>query len=138
MQVADVPLMSMLKDRMSWLSKRQELLSQNVAGADVPNFTPRDLKAMDFEQTLRSTSLQQSDAGSLAVTNPRHIAVRSAQEGYETVENRDVAAAPNGNSVSLEQQMIKVADTQAQYQAATNIYAKAIGMMKTAIGRGGA
>ena len=30
--------------------------------------------------------------------------------------------------------MIKVADTQAQYQAATNLYAKAIDMMKMAIG----
>jgi flagellar basal body rod protein FlgB len=29
-----------------------------------------------------------------------------------------------------------VADTQAQYQAATNIYAKAIGMMRTAIDSG--
>lgn len=30
--------------------------------------------------------------------------------------------------------MIKVADTQAQFQAAANIYAKAMTMMKTAIG----
>ena len=30
--------------------------------------------------------------------------------------------------------MIKVADTQAQYQAATNLYSKAVGMMRTAIG----
>jgi len=35
----------------------------------------------------------------------------------------------------LEQEMIKVSDTQVQFQAATNLYAKAIGMMKTAIGR---
>jgi flagellar basal-body rod protein FlgB len=30
--------------------------------------------------------------------------------------------------------MIKVSDTQAQFQAATNLYAKAMTMMKTAIG----
>ncbi len=138
MQVDDIPLMSMLKDRMSWLSKRQEVLAQNVASADLPGYTPRDLKPMDFEQTLRSTAFQGSPAGSLMTTNPRHIAITPLHDGFEERENHDVASAPNGNSVSLEQQMIKVADTQAQYQAATNIYAKAITMMKAAIGRGGA
>ena len=134
MQVDDLPLMSMLKDKMSWLSKRQELLAQNVASADVPGYTPRDLKAMNFEDTLRSTAMA-ARTGGLTTTNPRHIAMTTHATSFEQTESRDVAALPNGNSVSLEQEMIKVADTQAQYQAATNIYAKAIGMMKTAIGR---
>jgi flagellar basal-body rod protein FlgB len=137
MQVDDIPLMSMLKDRMSWLSKRQELLASNVASADLPGYTPRDLKPMDFEQTLRTTTAQSYAASSLTTTNPRHINATSTRGAFEERETRDVEATPNGNSVSLEQEMIKVADTQAQYQAATNIYAKAIGMMKTAIGRGG-
>ena len=134
MQVDDIPLMSMLKNQMSWLSKRQELLATNVASADLPGYTPRDLKAMDFEQTLRSSTTQINAAGSLTTTNPRHIAITTTQGGFEERENRDVESSPNGNSVSLEQEMIKVADTQSKYQAATNIYAKAIGMMKTAIG----
>jgi flagellar basal-body rod protein FlgB len=129
--------MSMLKDRMSWLSKRQELLATNVASADLPGYTPRDLKPMDFEQTLRSSNAQNNAAGGLMTTNARHIASTPTHGAFEAQETHDVAATPNGNSVSLEQQMIKVADTQSQYQAATNIYAKTIGMMKTAIGRGG-
>jgi len=138
MQVDDIPLMSMLKDRMSWLSRRQEILAQNVASADVPGYTPRDLKEQDFEQTLRSSITRSGASTSLAITDPRHIpASSSTSGGYEERENRDVAAASNGNSVSLEQQMIKVADTQAQYQMASNVYAKAITMMKTAIGKGG-
>jgi flagellar basal-body rod protein FlgB len=36
--------------------------------------------------------------------------------------------------VSLETEMIKVSDTQAQFQAAANIYAKTMSMMRTAIG----
>jgi flagellar basal-body rod protein FlgB len=138
MQTNDIPLLSMLKDRMSWLSKRQDVLSQNVAGADVPGYTPRDLKPQDFEKTLRSTMSQ--SAAALTVTNPNHIAAvsSSAQQNYEVKDTPDVAAPPGGNSVSLESEMIKVADTQAQYQAAANLYAKAIGMMKTAIGHGGA
>ena len=54
---------------------------------------------------------------------------------FEDHETPDQEFSPNGNAVALEVQMIKVADTQAQYQAAANIYAKAMRMMKTAIGR---
>lgn len=134
MQVGDIPLMAMLKDRMAWLGQRQQVLTQNVANVDVPNYTPRDLKPMDFEQTLKNS--QRSSAGSLMVTDPHHITTRTSSS-FEQRDNADVVATPNGNSVSLEAQMIKVADTQAQYQAAANLYSKAISMMKVAIGRGG-
>jgi flagellar basal-body rod protein FlgB len=138
MQINDIPLMSMLKDRMSWLSKRQDVLSQNVANADVPGYTPKDLKPQDFDKTLRSTLAQFRSASTLAVTDPRHIPVSTEKaRGFETRDTPDVAAAPGGNSVSLEAEMIKIADTQAQYQAAANLYGKAITMMKVAIGRGG-
>jgi flagellar basal-body rod protein FlgB len=36
--------------------------------------------------------------------------------------------------VSLEVEMVKVSDTQAQFQAAANLYAKAMTLMRTAIG----
>jgi flagellar basal-body rod protein FlgB len=137
MQVADIPLMSMLKDRMAWLGKRQDVLSQNVASASVPGYQPRDLKPMDFAAALKSAASSGSGAGALAVTDPRHIAVRRLRSGAEETVSPDVEASPSGNSVSLEGEMIKVADTQAQFQAAANLYAKAIGMMKTAIGRSG-
>jgi flagellar basal-body rod protein FlgB len=133
MQVGDVPLMSMLKDRMAWLSHRQDVLSQNVASADVPGFTPRDLKPQDFEKTLKAATR----SNALAVTDPRHIALRSASTPFEENTAPDSEAAPNGNSVSLEAEMLKISDTQAQYTAATNLYAKAISMMKIAIGRSG-
>ena len=135
MEVGNIPLMSMLKDRMAWLSRRQDILSQNVASADVPGYKPRELKAVDFEQSLKAASA--TSAGSLTVTNPHHINASRANDGYEVQDGADVESSPSGNSVSLEAQMIKVAETQAQFQAAANLYAKAIEMMKTAIGRSG-
>ena len=129
MDLPDVPLLSMLRQKMNWLSQRQDVLSQNVANADTPNYVARDLKPVDFSQMLKA------DGGPhMAVTNARHIAISPTAPG--TFD--DVAApgevSPNGNAVSLEQEMIKVSDTQAQFQAATNLYAKAMTMMKTAIG----
>jgi len=135
MEVDDIPLMAMLKDRMAWLSKRQDVLSQNVASADVPGYKPRDLKAVDFEQTLKAAT--GADASSLTVTDPHHIAASRTSGGFQVEDGADVESSPSGNSVSLESQMIKVAETQAEFQAASNIYAKTIEMMKTAIGRSG-
>src|ERR1700743_1962558 len=131
MDLPDVPLMSMLKTRMSWLHQRQDVLSQNVANADTPGFVARDLKPLDFNDTLHSTIA--TKANNLTVTAPRHTEIHPAvSTKFDDVETRDVESNPNGNAVSLESQMIKVSDTQAQFQAAANIYAKALTMMKTA------
>jgi flagellar basal-body rod protein FlgB len=133
MNLPDLPLMSMLRTRMSWLHQRQDVLAQNVANADTPGFVARDLKALDFDESMRSQVVNK--AASLAVTNPRHISIKStSQSKFDDFESRDVESSPNGNAVSLEAEMIKVSDTQAQFQAAANIYAKAMTMMKTAIG----
>ena len=135
MEVGDMPLMSMLKERMAWLSRRQDVLTQNVASSDVPGYHARDLKPQDFEATLKHAARQ--SAVSLAVTDPRHISFNRSSNDFSETETADTQSGPNGNSVSLESQMMKVSQTQAEYQAAANLYAKAITMMKTAIGRGG-
>lgn len=131
MNLPDIPLLSMLRERMTWLHQRQDLLSQNVANADTPGYVARDLKPLDFEQAL-------SDANSgatMMTTNARHIALSPSHSGkFEDRETPDQESNPNGNAVSLEMEMIKVSDTQAQFQAAANLYAKTITLMKTAIG----
>ncbi len=134
MNLPDVPLMSMLKSKMSWLEARQDVLSQNVANADTPGYAARDLKPMDFESLLKKANEAGSGSG-LMVTDPRHIAVTPQSGGFDSAETPDASAGPNGNSVSLEEEMIKVSDTQGQYQAAANLYAKAMQLMRTALGK---
>jgi flagellar basal-body rod protein FlgB len=131
MNLPDVPLFSMLRERMSWLHQRQDTLSQNVANADTPRYVARDLKPLDFDDTLNAT--RQGTA--MMTTNVRHIALTPSRSGtFEDHETPDQEASPNGNAVSLEMEMIKVSETQAEFQAAANLYAKAMTMMKTAIG----
>lgn len=136
--MSEIPLLGMLRERMSWLNQRQSVLSQNVANADAPGYTARDLKGLDFESLLRRASGGSEFSGQLTATNPRHIAVSaSGAGGFDTYDSPDVGASTGGNTVSLEEEMMKVADTQAQYQAAANLYSKAIGLLRTAIGKGG-
>ena len=130
MDLPDMPLFSMLRQRMTWLHQRQDLLSQNVANADTPNYMARDLKPLNFDDAMKSIS-----GAAMTTTNARHIAMSPTSAGaFEDQATPDTEASPNGNAVSLEMEMIKVSDTQAQFQAASNLYAKAMTMMKTAIG----
>jgi len=138
MDLPAIPLLSMLKERMAWLNQRQNVLSQNVANVDTPGYAARDLKPVDFEKALKDATTSSSFSGSLTTTNPRHIALSPhGAAAFAGEDTPDIESNPSGNSVSLEEEMIKVADTQAQFQAATNLYAKAIDMMKTAIGKTG-
>lgn len=132
MDMTDTPLLSMLRQKMAWLGQRQNLLSQNVANADTPGYSPSDLKPIDFARTLRATV---AGPARLDITDPRHLSGARPVDPYKNFQTRDRLADASGNTVSLEQEMIKVAETQAQFQAATNLYAKALGMMRTAIGK---
>src|SRR5882724_6533893 len=132
MDLQNLPLLSMLRDRMTWLNQRQDLLSQNVANADTPGYVARDLKAQEFDQMLGTPI---NNGATMVTTNQRHISLSPSHTGkFEDHETPDQEFSPNGNAVSLEVEMIKVSETQAQYQAAANIYAKTMTMMKTAIG----
>jgi flagellar basal-body rod protein FlgB len=135
MNIDDMPLMAMIKQRMSWLSARQNVLAQNVANADTPGFTARDLKPVNFEDILKGATPPGGAQSGMTSTDPRHITLtQSGSSSFTDYNSPDGESSPSGNSVSLEQEMIKVADTQAEYQAASNLYAKAIDMMKLAIG----
>jgi flagellar basal-body rod protein FlgB len=135
MELAGIPLLSMLRERMSWLNQRQDMLSQNVANADTPGYVAHDLKPLNFNDVMAQQSSPLRQASMLTLTNPRHIEIQpAAMDSFQDMTVRDAESSPNGNAVGLEQEMIKVADTQAQFQAATNLYAKAMTMMKTAIG----
>jgi len=134
MNLPEIPLLDLLRQRMSWLNARQAVLNQNVANADTPGYEARDLKPVNFENLMRQTSAPQFSPP-LAITDPRHIAILKSQDaGFREITSTDTEANPTGNTVSLQDEMIKVADTQAQYQAAANLYSKAVGLLRTAIG----
>lgn len=129
-----LPLFTALSEKMSWLSARQNVLAQNVANADTPNYQARDVKAPDFQQVMEAAGME---VASMRTTNLRHIAMTtSTPASYQETAAEGEEGTPTGNAVSLEEEMIKLSDTQVQYQAATNIYSKALAMFRSALGGG--
>jgi len=132
MAISDLPIFSMLRTRMNWHQERQRLLAENVANADTPGYRPRDLAPLDFGRQLQQASGQLQ----LALTAPGHLtgaAGAGSSFGVEGAGKYDVK--PMGNAVNLEDQMMKVAANQMDHQAAISLYARSMGLLKTAIGK---
>ncbi len=127
MAIGDIPLFAMMKTKMHWHQTRQKLLSENVANADTPGFRPRDLK--ELSDTAPGSTVAPTQ------TNPMHLAVASGDNGFGGRGGSRFETTPSGNAVTLEEEMLKVAQNQADYQMATMLYTKSMQILKTAIGR---
>lgn len=133
MTIADLPLFQALKTKMKWHQSRQGVLAENVANADTPGYQARDLKKVDFDDTLKKVSR----ALVTSRTHPAHIEVRSGPAyGFDAEKTGQFEVTPDGNGVALEEQMMKLTSNQMDYQTATTLYSRSLGLIRTAIKRG--
>jgi flagellar basal-body rod protein FlgB len=131
MTISNIPLFSMLRTRMQWHQERQRVLAENVANADTPRFQARDLVAPNFDPRRPATAEL-----TLTRTNSAHLGGAAGGTRFQLDRgNGGFEARPSGNAVSLEEEMLKVANNQMDFQAATSLYTRGLGMLKTAIGR---
>ena len=132
MPTTDIPILSMLRSRMQWHQERQRVLAENVANADTPNFRPRDLTPLQPDSpsgtALASLALARTDAGHLG-----GAAGTGSQFGIDRKGTFEVR--PAGNAVELEDEMLKVAANQMDFQAAASLYGKTLGLVRTALGK---
>jgi flagellar basal-body rod protein FlgB len=132
-----IDIISSLKTKLAWLNDRQAVLSRNIANASTPGFVPQDLSAPDFSAALAEASR----GGFFAVTNPRHLRGRGMSGGdfaARVVDKPDSQTSPDGNRVVVEEQMMRVSQTQLEYAEATGLYKKVFSLWRTALGAGSA
>jgi flagellar basal-body rod protein FlgB len=134
MSINDLPELSVLRTKMQWHQERQRLLSENVSNSDTPNFKPRDL----IEPKFDSTGASAGSMGALAMmrTSASHIAPSGGGQSFEQDRKAAFQTRPAGNSVNLEDEMVKVSANQMDYAAVTSLYGKTLHLLKTAIGKG--
>lgn len=131
MDVQGVPLLSALTSRMSWLSDRQKIVAQNVANASTPGFKPKDLTPQDFEGLLKGDS-QQGGIG-LNMTNAMDLAPpQGTASGAKEVASPNSETTMDGNSVVLEEEMLKMSESRMQFEAAIGFYEKSLNMLRMA------
>jgi flagellar basal-body rod protein FlgB len=130
MPITDIPILSMLRARMEWHQERQRVLAENVANADTPNYRPRDLAPPNFEQELASPSI------ALARSSPEHIAGDGEEARFATNEKQHYELRPGGNAVNHEDEMMKVASNQMDFDAVADLYTRSLALIKLAAGGG--
>ena len=131
MDMDKLTLFSAVKSRLSWLTQRQEVLSQNVANADTPRYRATDLKPFQFKEILRQEKIQLNMDVTSAAHQPgrrkriRDFAEERVRQPFET--------SPNGNNVIIEEQMAKVNETHTKHRLVTQLYKKHLGMITMAV-----
>lgn len=129
-----IPLFAAMKAKLSYHSERQNVLAQNIANADTPDYRARDLAAPDFKRMVGAASHKLP----LTVTNPQHVSLSSgAAAGFETIKRKSTyEQSPVGNNVAVEEEMMRIAENQSEYQKTLNLYRKTVTMFRTALGTG--
>ncbi|SEO07199.1 flagellar basal-body rod protein FlgB [Salinihabitans flavidus] len=108
---------------------RQSVIARNMANADTPSYAAKDVSAFKeiVDERRDTTGLQATRAKHLhGTTQPRPLAV---------VQAANIGDSPNGNGVSLEEEMMKSVDTKRQHDRAIAIYKSSLGVLRTTLGR---
>ena len=128
-----IGLLDAIGEKMRWHQARQTLLAENVANADTPGYRGRDLEAFSLEQHMQQRSVVQI---ATTATQPGHIAVQGSNaDGFGARALNSFEITPEGNGVTLEDEMMKVAGNQLDYQAITTLYTRSMKILKTALGK---
>ncbi len=107
--------------------QRQKLIAQNVANADTPDFKSRDLSG--FAETYRSHV-----SAEMRATRQGHLTGLS-WGGAQRVEDAGGEPAPNGNTVSIEDEMIRIASARREFELSLAVTRSAMSLIRTSIGR---
>ena len=105
---------------------RMAVIAQNVANADTPGYKAQDLPS--FAETYAA------DPGQMRATRPGHLtaAATALTPRPEQVKGH---AAPNGNTVSLEAEMVKSVEARQNHDMALAIYRATSDVIRASLGR---
>lgn len=135
------PLLAGIGQSMKHLSERQRVIAQNIANGETPGFKAQTVDAPDFSSLVQ---VYGGSGGKPHVSRPQvHLSggmaalgARTPQGGNGVVAETDISETkPDGNNVTLEDQLLKMGQVQSDFAAMTSLYRKQIGLLKAAIGR---
>lgn len=126
----DISVINMIQRGMSWMSRNHDVVANNIANADTPDFKAKELKPIDFGKRRGP----QVGPVQVARTSPAHMTGLAASSSGKVRVDRDTyEVSSTGNSVILEEQGVKIARNAMDYQLATSLYSKSVGMVRAVI-----
>jgi flagellar basal-body rod protein FlgB len=117
-------------DALKLQSKRMEVLADNLANVDTPNYKARDI---DFRAALANAGSADAQLP-LATTNPGHVSTDPSVDASAALKYRTpLAPSLDGNTVDAQQEQSAFADNTVRYQATLAFLSSRIKGLMTAI-----
>lgn len=131
MDFTQLPMFRLIARRMDFLHARQQVLAQNIANSDTPGYAAKDIEVKTFGQLIATGA----PALPVAKTDPAHLTSKQDMGRFEMRQVTTKDSTLSGNGVELQKELMKVSETSMDYQIATNIYKKQIGLFRMILGR---
>ena len=130
-----------LRTALGGLQLRQQAIGNNIANVDTPNFKAREVR---FEEALRAELAAPRQPTLLRIglvtTDDQHIPVPPRVRTFETnpmmTESFDGTLRHDGNTVDVDREMSKLAETQIIYNALGQVQTSKFAHLRTAINEG--
>ena len=94
--------------RAEWLANRQAVVAENIANVNTPGYKAKDIKG--FSDVMESTQLAMASTDSVHMTGGAGRAVAVDEESEKSWD-----IVHSGNSVTIEQEMLKSGEVSGQY-----------------------
>ena len=111
-------------------AQRLTHVSENIANADTPGFVGRDLPSFQdiFAPSEGSPSMQRA-------TRPGHLHGATASGIDGLIREDHSFSAPDGNTVSIETEMLRATAAKRQHDRSLAIYKSAMNIVRSSLGR---
>jgi flagellar basal-body rod protein FlgB len=111
-------------------SARQAAIAGNVANADTPGYRARDVAP--FAQAYQA----ETAGPAMRATRQGHLESGTTQAAMIQSIDAPGPSGPNGNTVSLETEMMKAVEVRHSHEMALSVYQTSLGILRTSLGRG--
>ncbi|GGX38424.1 flagellar biosynthesis protein FlgB [Tateyamaria omphalii] len=110
--------------------QRQAVIAQNVANADTPGYVARDLPSfIDVYAPVDASAFSQR------ATRLSHMNGSPSNNAEVMTEQDRTFASPDGNTVSLETEMLRATEAKRQHDRSLAIYKSALNILRSSLGR---
>jgi flagellar basal-body rod protein FlgB len=136
------PIIQGVTQAMRHLSDRQQVTAQNIANSETPGYRAKDVEAPDFSALVEAVG---GGSGGARVARPQvqltggmaALGASPPSAGRVVLDRNVSETKPDGNNVTVEDQLLRMGQIQADFTALSGVYRKQMGLLRSALGRGG-
>ena len=124
------PTLRLMVVALDALSKRQAVISHNIANIDTPGFLAKEVP---FKERL-TAALQSRNALPLVRTDDQHLALEAPSKPVTQVTERQGGTPRvDGNTVDINREMVDLVEASLKYRAVAQLASKRLSLIKTVV-----